>query len=169
MCFARKRDLDIHVQTKHDDRTWQCDQCEKTFSSEAYLKYHKDRVHKESRMPVVKKLKCEECHLRFASSYYLRDHERKKHEGTKLECKECDKQFISQSGLYIHKISAHKNLTWKCDDCHKLFATKNKMRDHKNRVHDPNIERHNCNQCDASVSQKYSLNSLYLHKISVPH
>ena len=75
---------------------YECDQCDKTYTSILGLQYHKQSAHEGVRYA------CDKCDHQATQQCDLRRHIESKHEGIKYACDQCDYQATQQSHLKIH-------------------------------------------------------------------
>ena len=147
----------------NDDKNFQCEICEKLYTTKHCLKNHIDKCHHENNMP--KKLyKCHICNKELHSNPYLDTHIKIVHEGKKPhKCKMCNKSFTDAGTVKKHIFTIHEkthiNLVhgaWrgtcdlsnhihtthdcrkkeKCNICGKFFCTKYDLKKHINSVHE---------------------------------
>ncbi|XP_063837093.1 zinc finger protein 675-like isoform X1 [Ostrinia nubilalis] len=110
----------------------QCDQCDKTFSSNSNLNHHVKykhlMVHREA------KYTCEDCGRKFKTKRVLTGH-MLVHSGEKnFECEVCKKKFGRLSSLKEH-LKIHRNdKRWSCGACAVCFVQKCSLKNHI-RVH----------------------------------
>ena len=141
----------------HDDNTsFQCDECEKSFNSQAYLRRH-NLVHSDNRC-----FKCNICGKNFKCRTTLRGHimqhnemqennpftcdtrrqrckdnnDLKRHmlvhsDDRPQKCQFCNKSFKQRASLLKHIKKTHLRKTFKCDLCEKTFSSSLKLEKHK--------------------------------------
>ena len=106
----------------NDDKNFQCEICEKLYTTKHCLKNHIDKCHHENNMP--KKLyKCHICNKELHSNPYLDTHIKIVHEGKKPhKCKMCNKSFTDAGTVKKHIYTIHeRNKNYKCDSCGNHF------------------------------------------------
>ena len=98
---------------------YQCDICEKDYSSSKNLKFHVKWVHDRDKS---KRYTCEICSESFSRPGSLRLHITKIHNNTNIfKCKICDKELKSIYSLKDH-ISKHgKKRSFQCNVCMEQF------------------------------------------------
>ncbi|GFO36088.1 Zinc finger protein [Plakobranchus ocellatus] len=136
-----------------------CEICLSQFSTEAYLKLHKYKVHENptdkhtcpdcgkkfystqgynkhrSGRPCNEPLRCKICGKTYSSkakeSYkiHLRSH-RTEATGEMFQCDECDHSYMTQVALNKHKLSHTGVKPYKCDICGKEFSMRYMVKDH---------------------------------------
>ncbi|GFS07392.1 zinc finger protein [Elysia marginata] len=136
-----------------------CDMCPSKFSTEAYLKLHKYKVHENpsdthtcpdcgkkffskqgykkhrSGRPCTEPLKCKICGKTYSSKakesfrIHMRHH-RTEATGVLFECDECDRTYMTQMALTKHKLSHTGVKPYRCDICGKAFAMRYMVKDH---------------------------------------
>jgi len=93
---------------------YQCDSCEKTYSSRYLLKDHVHVTHKNN--PII----CSVCGKNFSSNLQLKKH-MNFHDGIKFNCPHCDWVSTQKFKLPAHIKAVHEGLRYKCPDC-KFFT-----------------------------------------------
>ena len=157
--FARKTDLNSHIEAIHNGKTPLCDLCGKTFAQAKFLKRHIKYVHKEINF------KCNQCDKKFPQNSKLVDHIQVFHLGQKYSCEYCEKTYTQKHHLNKHYKKEHgdfihyfedrrkneiKEETEKksiiCDEksrfcgiCEHLFRTKQSLKNHNKRHHNGKI------------------------------
>ena len=136
-----------------------CNICSAQFSTEAYLKLHKYKVHENpsdthtcpdcgkkfystqgynkhrSGRPCTEPLKCKICGKTYSSKakesfkIHMRHH-RTEATGVMFECDECDRTYMTQMALNKHKLSHTGVKPYRCDICGKEFAMRYMVKDH---------------------------------------
>ena len=120
-----------------DVKTFECEDCEITFSEKESLQKHKDEV--------CQKYKCDKCESAFPISELLEQHAlvhsnepnnlrremQKIRENAIILCGICDKRFTNEVFVGIHQNKPGKCLPFKCDPCKKSFVTKTELESHK--------------------------------------
>ena len=91
-------------------KIFNCEICEKSFSTNQCKKNHIDIVHGK-----VKKFTCDVCSSSFGFKFQLTIHIENNHKGGKYECKNCGKVFVGSGGLAKHikarRFMEHKKVT----------------------------------------------------------
>ena len=80
---------------------YDCEPCQKKFSSRMGLHHHKQSVHEGV------KYACDQCDYQATQKRKLDIHIQSKHEGVKYACNKCDNQFTKQNNLVKHIKSKH--------------------------------------------------------------
>jgi uncharacterized C2H2 Zn-finger protein len=145
--------LKEHIKVVHDKiRDYECDVCHAKFGQKHNMIEHKRNVHEK-----IKDFKCKECGAMFGRVRGLREHIMLMHDKLKrFECGICGDRFGKSQYLKDHtKIIHDKIKDQKCEECGMLFHTKSNLTNHVNSVH--RKIRHECDQCEASFSQRCSL------------
>ena len=140
---ATSSDMTNHEKThnmlRNRSRTYQCEDCGKTFYTSDVLKRHLS-THTEE-----KPYECKICHQSFAQSHTLTNHIRT-HTGEKpFECEICHKTFTGSSSFYSHKKNHLGEKPHKCKLCEKCFFSPHDLRRHLRRH--TGERSHECKTC----------------------
>ena len=109
--------------------TYECDQCQKTYSGKGALYTHKKSVHQRI------KYACDQCDYQAAQKVNLTLHIQSKHEGVKFACDQCDFQGTGQNYLKEHIQAKHEGIKYDCDQCTFTASWKAMLRKHKSVNH----------------------------------
>jgi hypothetical protein len=137
MIFASNGGFLHHVKSQHENRTYPCTQCNKTFTKSDILKEHVLGVHEKCR-----DFKCEYCGKDFPSLRRVNIHVKIIHKSS-VKCDICDKVISNSHGLWKHKIFHHKEIgdALICEKCPRrkycAFRTKASYDKHMSEVHGP--------------------------------
>ncbi|CAH1784142.1 unnamed protein product [Owenia fusiformis] len=128
-----------------------CNQCNKNFSSESAVYHHKRGVHGGE-----KPFKCEICDATFSFHHSMKLH-RLKHEGKRpFACDICDKTYLTAHHLKCHKQGAHENHQYQCSLCPKSFGYLNSFKMHV-AGHSKQERTFICDQCGKGFLNKTGL------------
>lgn len=98
-------ELDLHMRTHSDEKTFECDKCGIKYKSRAGLTHHVKTMHLN-----IKPYTCTVCSQRFALRATLTTHMRT-HTGEKpFSCVICEKPFSQKSSLRTHMKLVHSNV-----------------------------------------------------------
>ena len=67
--------LHMHKISVHDNTTWKCGICAKTFANKYFMRNHISRMHNPNR----KRYNCDQCDASFSQNYYLTNHMKANH------------------------------------------------------------------------------------------
>ncbi|XP_065346542.1 oocyte zinc finger protein XlCOF6-like [Cloeon dipterum] len=147
---CEKSNMREHLRRKHVPKTVKCDECDKWFASESFLKIHKQRWHKYVR--------CAECAQEICHETML------KHRTAKTCC-HCDCKLKCSGLLQKHKKSCNPTLlNLSCKECGKTFNKCWKLNCHVKQVHNKSAI-FLCDHCDFSTFNK----SLMERHIQIVH
>lgn len=164
ICYKKLTcNLQQHMATHTEEKVFECNQCDKRFSTLQYLQRHLKRTSVHSKNEIEKKIECEICHKKFADMDALMKHREihfaekpyecnychktfitimqlnrheKIHFGEKVhKCQICDKRFLASSNLWQHELTHITVKDVQCDECDRRFAAKFQLQRHKHRVH----------------------------------
>ncbi|XP_035205716.1 zinc finger protein 431-like [Stegodyphus dumicola] len=162
-------------------KIYKCDVCNKTVTSKAILKTHRDahigigthvcsickriyasktslRVHKQNHSEII--YTCGFCHKSYHHRYILLIHERNKHGKSKpYECDACGKRFATRQNLKRHLIMHTGEKPFACDKCSKQYTTKVGLQMHYS-VHVSN-ETYTCEVCDRKFISELKMKRHY--------
>ena len=124
-----------HKRTVHQGAKFSCDQCDKKFPANSYLRKHKEAVHEGVRYA------CDQCDFQATTQKCLNLHIQSKHEGIKYEsikkaCDQCDYKTRDKSDLTAHIRSKHEGVKYACDQCDRLYTHQRSLRGHIQRHHE---------------------------------
>ncbi|XP_065345455.1 zinc finger protein 58-like isoform X1 [Cloeon dipterum] len=114
-----KRRMRLHMERKHLPKTIKCEDCNKLYGSEYFLKDHKSKVHSF--------LRCAEC------AREIGRHKMYKHQTVKT-CHRCKCKFKCLGLLENHRRSCWK-INFQCDKCPNIYITKKGLFNHIVRTH----------------------------------
>lgn len=180
--------LKAHVFHRHakEKHAHQCDECDRTFPFDCFLRQHKERTHgglktepKDTNMELdefeseqetmknfksddhdeEKTIKCDQCPDEFESMKILRQHKKSDHqEGELVACDLCPKVYNCRNSLRMHKKTAHIKL--ECDQCSEVLSSRHSLKMHKLSEHAEKQEV----ACDLCPKVYKFPNSLRMHK-----
>ncbi|XP_050676694.1 zinc finger protein 260-like isoform X17 [Leptidea sinapis] len=181
--FMTEKRLACHVKI-HEESDFKCNQCDKVFSNQLYLRDHQRRTHlgfsKRNKCPMCDErftdywkrvdhmvkvhnaprviLRCSACERTFDNQRALSRHTKKDHLlERRHKCQECDMKFFSTGSLKRH-MAKHTGLRlFQCDVCFKSYGRKNTLREHL-RIH-ADDRRFACVHCGQAFVQKCSWRS----------
>ena len=108
--YMRRYNLYKHKASRHQNVTFDCDECNKSYTSKSTLKAHNKSQHEG-----VPAHKCDECNYRWNSGS-LTEHKRIYHDKIKLKCEKCTYEVFSSTGMRLHKI-LHEDKKHYCEIC----------------------------------------------------
>ena len=120
---------------------YKCNICDKTFTSEKTLSWHKSKVHGVANND---KYPCNKCEKIFNTYVGRKFHVASFHEGERVRCNQCNKCFTRVQLLNNHLFYEHKIYNHKCDSCDKAFISNHALDKHRLSSHGIKIECENC-------------------------
>ena len=151
MKLSSKNGLKFHMTRLHGDGTkdFQCDKCEKAFTTSAQLTSHSKGVHEGIRFP------CDQCEKVYIFKPSLQEHVKRAHGGAesyKYECDECGKKFYEKKYVQTHKETLHEGKrAFQCTLCGNSYKRSTGLKNHMNSVH--LHLRFTCDHCSKSYTQ----------------
>ncbi|XP_045470848.1 zinc finger protein 492-like isoform X1 [Harmonia axyridis] len=144
--FTTEKYRDVHVKGHQGIKKYPCKVCDKTFLSKSHLNEHQ-KFHNEH----CKKFLCSECGQRFIRNDYLVIHMRR-HRGEKpFKCKYCGKGFPRTTDLTVHERYHTGEKTHLCTICGRGFGRAYNLTVHM-RTH-TGEKPYQCTYCDAAFAQ----------------
>ncbi|KAJ1522264.1 hypothetical protein ONE63_002567 [Megalurothrips usitatus] len=130
--FRLKMALACHMRYHAEERTYNCTDCNQTFSSR-WIRSPQlcDKCrHGPGAKPVPKPCRCEQCGKCFKDARLLRDHTRS-HTGERpFACLVCGKTFAQSGTLYRHKQVHSDSRPYRCPQCNKSYKLKGHLTVH---------------------------------------
>ena len=117
-----------------------CDQCDKHFSINSYLKQHIKTIHGCNKYP------CEKCNYEATTLSNLKKHIESVHERVLYPCNQCEYQATQLSSLYQHIRIVHEGVKLPCNQCDYKATRQSHLQQHIRSIHDG--FRYSCTQCD---------------------
>ena len=125
---------------------YECEPCQKKFTSSYGLYYHKQSVHQGV------KIFCNQCDYHATIQSQLTQHIQSKHEGVRYPCDQCGYQATSQGHLTTHIQSKHEGVKYACDQCDYQATRQCSLKRHIREKHeDVKIF---CDQCDYQAKRQ---------------
>ncbi|CAG9772963.1 unnamed protein product [Ceutorhynchus assimilis] len=140
-----------------DNQNLLCEICDRTFTSEKFLKKHRKDIHFIDKTSVQEEKKdiCNLCGKRYKNSKILLLHMRT-HTGERpLKCDICSRTFALPSSFHKHK-RIHKEKSYACNVCGKKFNQQSNVNNHIATVHSGK-KPHNCATCGRNFATNTNL------------
>ena len=146
--------MNVHINTIHKAKQFQCDQCQKMFTSASSVIKHKSGVHSR-----VKAHSCEFCGKMFTQKgsmvYHMKVHnDVKKKESFK--CDVCDMDFFRANLLNIHSKTHRAEKNFKCGKCEYSGKTRQYLQKHE-KSHTSRPQQYICSLCDLAYLEPAGL------------
>lgn len=147
----------VHFMHDTDGQLFECDHCDKQFSSTRNYEAHK-RVHVNLNRAANAKAQsylCNVCGKRYMDAYHLKVH-MYRHSGERpYKCDICKKGFIIMNSLkeHMHMHSGEKPFVCEVTGCGKAFAHSSGKRQHFDCVHNT-VKRFECDYCHKRYAKR---------------
>ncbi|XP_058055208.1 oocyte zinc finger protein XlCOF6-like [Anopheles bellator] len=157
VCQEVHQNLEEHMQNKHQDWEFCCEECGKRFPFKSRLTAHMGKVHQK------KDIICEECNKPF-TKFSIEKHKRTVHGSyTTFTCENCPKTFKTRVSLDRH-MEAHNggeqqgSATVSCTLCNSVLKDEYNLKTHMKRIHAEQTPS-TCKTCGKTFKSKHSLNT----------
>ena len=134
----RKDTLREHVQTKHQQNLFRCDECNFETFNPRFFRKHKSKGHDKMILKRKFKYVCFQCEFVVARPTLLRTHMLGSHNEEKYRCSLCDYKCEFIADLSNHMILRHKKSRHVCKKCKKVYESVEDLRKHQKSVHKQN-------------------------------
>ncbi|XP_055593488.1 zinc finger protein 776-like [Uranotaenia lowii] len=144
--YSVKRNLIEHISHKHENISYGCLICGKTFVSRDVLRTH-------TKLHLNQEFRCELCDQVFQQSIYLKKH-MVMHEEKRFACDVCNKNFRFKQLLKQHMRIHTGEKPYQCPHCEKQFRTRAHLNQHQ-RTHTQE-KAFKCSVCPMAYANKKS-------------
>ncbi|XP_053674243.1 zinc finger protein 721-like [Anopheles nili] len=154
VCQEVHQNLEEHMQNKHQEWEFACEECGKRFPFKNRLTAHMAKVH------MKKDIICEECNKPF-TKFSIEKHKKTVH-GAMFVCENCPKTFKTRVSLERH-MEAHNgeqpgSATVSCTLCNSVLKDEYNLKAHMKRIHAEQTPA-TCSTCGKTFKSKHSLNT----------
>ena len=170
---------------KTNQKSFQCNLCEKTYHRKESLRRHHREEHTQPLKDQPQKVRgqghfCLICNLQFDQIYLLRIHMRKAHDkklemgalNRQFKCEFCEKAFFRKESLRRHIRESHEDrgmkiepgLVFPCFQCDKKYERKDVLRRHVRLVHEA-VQAGLCDLCNGAFFRDISRHMVVSHTI----
>ena len=143
-----------------------CNQCEKFFSSERYMKSHATKIHKEVKPLGTGAKTCPICNKKFLTEWNLKSHlivcSRQAEVSKKRKKPETPVSSLQIEPKLIPNIVNECDKKTQCPECNLNFSTEIEVNKHTKSEH-PTQPR-TCNECDMKFESMYALQWMSVQK-----
>uniref|UniRef100_A0A182MD18 C2H2-type domain-containing protein n=1 Tax=Anopheles culicifacies TaxID=139723 RepID=A0A182MD18_9DIPT len=157
VCQEVHQNLEEHMQNKHQEWEFACEECGKRFPFKNRLTAHMAKVH------MKKDIICEECNKPF-TKFSIEKHKKTVHGGAIFICENCPKTFKTRVSLERH-MEGHNNgeqpgsaATVSCSLCNSVLKDEYNLKAHMKRIHAEQTPA-TCSTCGKTFKSKHSLNT----------
>ncbi|XP_017793590.1 PREDICTED: zinc finger protein 665-like, partial [Habropoda laboriosa] len=146
------QDIIESIRRKCNDKTiWQCNTCNRIFSTRAMLLNH-ERIHKGERISV----ECNICGKKLASKNSLIYHKKSIHSSERPHmCQYCGESFVSKEARLIHERIHTGERPYVCKICKMEYKCSSNLNQHM-KIHS-GVKPYKCTYCDKSFTRKGAL------------
>ena len=138
--FSCQDDLYLHLKTHSGEKNYQCNDCDKSFKAHEELKLHLITHTGEN------SYQYNECEVLFTGHEELELH-LITHTGEKpFQCNECDKHFSRREELIQHLRTHTGGKTYKCGECDECFSSNCDLKKHQKQHMEGKL--YYCSYCD---------------------
>ena len=167
LCFKKfsvRYDLNHHMKTHIQMKSYQCDFCTKSYRNSGNLKRHIRDFHEK-----IKSYKCTTCSKSFAQESSLNTHNQMIHQNSTIfQCDICEKCFRHVVNLKQHVIATHDRIsTQECHICKKRFSWNGNLQRHIKYIHNKNqAQIYPCQVCGKEFvsKQNYFNHTIKFHE-----
>ena len=158
--FLQLVGLNQHIKSKHEGKTYDCDQCDYKPTQPGNLISHKKAKHWQT------KHKCSQCEFQTNWASGVRRHKLSVHDKLRYGCDSCDHSNTKLESLSKHKMSYHSGLVYTCNRCDFTTLSPDMLKSHKFLEHQPIALE--CDLCHFKSSQENILENhiKYTHGLS---
>ena len=147
--FLTQFQLNKHKQSKHSNLIFNCQSCDKTFTSNASLKAHVKNVHRKTRDRTV----CCVCGSMQGSCDCEEQERMSNNSSDKASCPVCKKEMLARnlaSHLHYHRQSSLR--PYICQQCSQTFTHASSLKRHA--LLHTGLKQYKCQQCGKEFFQK---------------
>lgn len=154
--FTSARSYENHLERKHGENRYYCEQCNKTYKNSFQLCLHNFTSHTNNG-----RYKCIICDFSTLHRTSIKTH-LQKHDGDyKFECDVCDRKFFTENLFEMHKNSHVGAMPFQCEICLKNFPYSRYLVAHKKSMHSQDcsgtVPVNKCDICQKLFAHKKSL------------
>ena len=153
----------IRHQKNHNEKTFHCSLCYKSYSTSYQLTLHGKKHIPKSQEEFYKTnpFVCETCNDRFKSKNFLKIHIMEKHMGKKIfVCDICDYKTLLKYYLTQHSVIHTNERPYACTICPYKSRTKSNLRSHY--ITHTGMKKFECDICEYLCKRKCDLNKHHL-------
>ena len=121
----------IHKKSEHQGVKYACNKCDYKAKYQGYLIAHIQSIHEG-----VYRFVCNQCNYKAKYQSHLTGHIQSIHEGVRYACNQCDKQYRTQSDLKVHIQVKHEGVKYACNQCNYQATQKSHLGRHIKNAHE---------------------------------
>lgn len=124
--FHLKSELDYHMEERHSNKEYVCDDCGGVYKAQKALKEHILIKHSQNRLAYC----CDVCGKQFNRLRHYMDHMNVHKDVSPWVCNDCGRSYKNRSAFSRHVSECGRDTAAQCDHCSKLYKTRRLLHQH---------------------------------------